>query len=396
MIVLDVARKTLKEMVRMPRNLALTLGLPVAFMVIFGLAFGASTTTTYVVGYLDDDDKGDVAQAYHDGLAKLAYSGGKPILELRAYTDAKAAQDDLQARKVDLVVHVPANFSRDVKPTVTPGSSGPLPTQQQPTQVAPPKGTSVALLADPANANGNVARSVVDGFTQAFAAKLAGREPVVKLDATAVTSQELTQFDFIAPGLMVYAVLSLAPQAAAALARETEFHTLDRIRLSPTRAVSLLAGVALAELVMACVSVALMLLTARAMGFHNQGTYLGAFAIALVAALAVVGIGMIIASFARTQQEAANFGILVSVPASFLSGAFFPVPGVTLFHVGDVAVGLYDALPTTHAVRAMRDLMTYGRAVDAVAPALAAMATLGLLYFAAGVLLYRRARLAPS
>ena len=391
MIVLDVALKTLKEQVRQPRNLGLVLGLPVAFMVIFGLAFGAGAATTYKVAYVDDDG-GELATAYREGLEGLEYDGGKPMLDLRPYGDAEAAAEELRARRVDLVVHVPAGFSDDLQPTVTPGASGPLP-GQQPAQVAPPEGAVVALLTDPGNANSHAARALLDAYTQAFAAQASGQEPVARTDAAAVTDVELTQFDFIAPGLMVYAVLSLAPQAASALARETELRTLDRIRLSPTRASGLLAGVALAELVMACVTVTLMLLAARAMGFHNQGGYADAFAVALVAALAVVGVGMVIASFARTQQEAANLGILVSVPASFLSGAFFPVPGVTLFHWGERAVGLYDALPTKHAVEAMRQVTTFGHTLADAGAALAAMAALGALYFAAGVLLYRRARL---
>lgn len=393
MIVLDVARKTLTEQVRQPRNLALVLGLPVAFMVIFGLAFGGSSTTTFDVAYVSEDD-GDLARQYRDDLAALTYDGGEPVLALHASDDLARAEEDLRARRVDLVVRVPASFSEDLEPSVEPGSSGPLPVQQRPTQVAPPKGAVVEVLTDPGNANSNAARAVVDAYTQAFAAEASGTPPAARVEASTVTSGELSQFDLIAPGLMIYAVLSLAPQAAAALARETELQTLDRVRLSPTRAASLLAGVALAELVMAMLSLTLMLVTARAMGFHNQGGYLDAFVIALVAAIAVVGIGMIIASFARTQQEAANLGILVSVPASFLSGAFFPVPGVTLFHWGKRAVGLYDALPSKHAVDAMRTVTTYGNALDVAGTALVAMAALGAVYFAAGVLLYRRARLA--
>jgi ABC-2 type transport system permease protein len=139
-----------------------------------------------------------------------------------------------------------------------------------------------------------------------------------------------------------------------------------------------------------------MLVTARIMGFHNQGSYVATYAIGLVAALAVVGIGMVIASFAKTQQEAANLGVLVSVPASFLSGAFFALPTVTLFSISGRVVGLYDILPTTHAVSAMRQVMTFGRSLADVTFALSAMAILALILFAIGVILFRRARLTPE
>jgi hypothetical protein len=44
----------------------------------------------------------------------------------------------------------------------------------------------------------------------------------------------------------------------------------------------------------------------------------------------------------------------------------------------------------------MRQVMTFGRGLADVQFALGAMAVLALLFFAAGVLLYRRARLAPE
>jgi len=85
-------------------------------------------------------------------------------------------------------------------------------------------------------------------------------------------------------------------------------------------------------------------------------------------------------------------GIGFAVPASLISGAFFTLPAVRLW--GDVE--LYDALPTTHAIDALRQVMTMGRPLESVAGALYALAILGALYFAAGVVLYRRTRLAPE
>jgi hypothetical protein len=171
---------------------------------------------------------------------------------------------------------------------------------------------------------------------------------------------------------MIFAIMNMAPQVAAVLTREVEFKTLDRIRMSPVRVVEFLGGVALAEVALSALSVALMLATARFMGFHNQGSYLAAFALSLTAALAVVGIGMVIAAFAKTQQQAAPLGVLVAVPGSFLSGAFFPVPTIPLV----AGIGVADLLPTTHAVVAMRKVMTFGNGIDAVGASLVALVAL--------------------
>lgn len=394
MRLLLVAEKSLKESIRQRRNLAIGLGLPVMFMLIFGLAFGAGATTkTFDVATLDQDG-GDAARSYLEGLANLAYDDGTPVLKLTPYVDEANARRDVQARDQDALLVIPDGFTEGLQPgqRSTGGVAG-VGAQPQPT---PPPGTSVRLEGDPGSPDYGIVSRIVEGYTAAFEARATGREPVIGVEEEEVTSSSLTTFDRLAPGLMVFAVLNLVPGAAATLARESELGTLERVRQSPTRALELLGGVALAQIVLASVSVALMLLTAKLLGFHNQGSYAVAYVVALGAGLAVVGLGMVVAAFARTQQEAANIGVLISVPSSFLSGAFFELPPVPLFTAGGIEWGLYDLIPTTHAVEAMRAVLTFGRGFADVGGTIAVLGVLALLLFGIGVGLYKRQRLAPS
>lgn len=389
---LTIAWKTLKEAFRQPKNLVITLGLPLAFMVIFGLAFGGAEEETYALGVVDEDAT-ELSRAYVDGLRAMAYASGKPMFELALLPDEAGAREAVEKSDLDAALVVPRGFMERALPSGTPPQPGLVPpVTQQPGEYAPPEGAVVAVLGDPSRVSFQVASQAVAAFTVAFAEEVSGQKPAVSAATRPVTAPELTPFDFIAPGLMVFAILNIIPQAASALARESESKTLDRVRMSPTSAASLLSGVALAQVVLACVSLALMLGMARVMGFHNQGSYATAYLIAIGAAVAATGLGLIIAAFARTQQEAANLGVAVAVPASFLSGAFFSVPGVRLFG----SVELYDVLPTTHAIAALRQVMTLGRPVETVTGALVALALLGLLYFLVGVGLYRRTRLAAE
>jgi len=392
MISLTVAAKTLKEAFRQPKNLGITLGLPLAFMVIFGLAFGGSTQSTYDIAVVDHDG-GAIADAYVEGLVNLTYDDGTRIFDVALLADEAAARDALASGDHDALVLIPANFSANAVPAGSPppGSAVPPLTQQQQQGPPPAVGAVATVIGDPSKPNYQAASQIVAGYTAAFAEGVSDAPPAVRTEGESVTASELTAFDFIAPGLMVFAILNMVPQVASVLAREVETKTLDRVRMSPTGAASLLGGVALAQFVIASTSLAIMFLAARLMGFHNQGSYASAYAIALVAAIAVTGIGMIIASIARTQQEAANFGVLVSVPMSFLSGAFFAIPAFRI-----AGFNVYDLLPTTHAVAALREVMTLGRSIDAVTGALAALAGISLLVFAAGVVLYRRTRLTPE
>lgn len=388
---LTIAAKTLKEAYREPKNLAITLGLPLVFMVIFGLAFGGADEHTYELAVVDEDDS-DLSRSYVDGLRAMAYASGTPMFDI-SLVDEAAGREGVEESNYDAAILIPHTFMENALPSGTPPSSGAAPPlTAQPGEFTPAEGALVATIGDPSRVNFQVASQAVATYTAAFSESVSRQRPAVSTSTEPVTAAELTQFDFIAPGLMVFAILNIIPQAASALARESEQKTLDRVRMSPTSAGSLLSGVALAQLVLAFVSLALMLGMARLMGFHNQGSYVAAYVIAIGAAVASTGIGLLIAAFARTQQEGANLGIAVAVPASFLSGAFFPVPGVRLF--GDVQ--LYDLLPTTHAIAALREVMTLGRPIETVTGALSALAILGLLYFAAGVVLYRRTRLSAE
>lgn len=363
MSIAAIAAKTLLEAVRQPRTLALTLGLPVAFMVIFGLAFGTPDIDPPEVAVVDEDGSALSARFVDELRASR-------LLEVHVLTDVASARASLLAGEYTTLVIVPAGSGERMAA----------------------EGAAVRVVGDPSSVEHQVAAKVVSAQAAALSQTLRGTGAALSAQEEPVAARERTLFDHIAPGLMVFAILSIAPQSASALAREVESRTLDRVRASPTGAAMLLAGVALAHLVLAVASLALMLVAARVMGFQNQGSYTLSFAVALFAALAVIGIGMIIAAFVRTQQEAMGLGTLVSVPASFLSGAFFPVPAVVLAGRFE----LYDALPTRHAVDALRKVMTLGRDAGAVAQDLVALAFLSILLFAAGVGLFRRQRLAVT
>jgi ABC-2 type transport system permease protein len=362
-------------------------------MLIFGLVFGHAAATTYKVAAIDQDD-GPLGAQYLAGLSTLKYSDGKALVEVHNATDLAAAKSDLSARNVDLVLVVPRNFTEGLTPTTAPAQGGQLPLGgNAPTQRAPPPGSQIDVTFDAGSPDSQAAEQVVNSYTQAFAAQASGQSPLVSVSTDSVTSRNLDAFDFIAPGLLVYAVLMMAPQAAALLAHESETRTLERLKLSRVRTWELLLGVSLAQLALGIVALGASLAVAVALGFHPQGNLLLALAVGLVAAASTVGIGMIIAAFAKSRDDAANAGALFAVPASFLSGAFFTIPAVNLLTVGGHVIGLYDVLPSTHAIRALRAILTLGQPLADQAFELASLVVLAAAFFLAGAWLFTKRRM---
>jgi ABC-2 type transport system permease protein len=421
-----VARKTLREFFRNRRNMFLTLGLPMLFVLIFGFAFGGgSSEETYKVAVVDHDRgatlasfelgngtqpapaatagvRAGLAAAFGDDarfganltgiLANLTYADGKPLLEVVRAADEDAGAGLVRSRDAVAMIVLPENFSQ---------SLGAMAFQAQGARLGlvllapdPAPNATIRLVGDPSYASFTVAGGIVQGVVHDYAQRLApATGPSVGTTTESILSSRLEPFDFIVPGLMVYSMLNIAPQCAAILTQEMEKGTLERIKITRVRTAELLGGVSLAQLVIAAMEVLLMFAVARLMGYHNVGSLPAGILIVLLTALCVVGVGLVIASFATKSQEAANYGILFSVPAGFLSGSFFPIPAVPLLKVGGYVVQPYDILPPTHANRALRDVLLYGKGLGEEAVPLTMLVVLSALFFLVGAWLYRRRRL---
>jgi len=399
---LRVASKSLKEVFRNRRVLFLTLGLPVAFMVIFGLAFRAGGETTFDVA-VHNQDRGDLGANFTRILAQMQYDDGKAVFNVHNVTNDSVGLDMVKARDAAILVVIPANFSEAVRSQIPqrpgPGNGLPPPVGPPPATGPPPDSgphTRVATYGNPGSGAYGVSKSIIDGVLTKFTQAYSAYRPHVAIDTRSLASREATQYDFIVPGLMIFAIINTAPGAAAVLAKEYEDKTLSRLKLTRLSSAQLLGGVAASQFVISAISVVLMFATAKLMGFHNAGSLVAAILIALVAAAAVIGLGMVIAAFAKARDEAANIGTLIAVPASFLSGAFFPIPGVALFTLAGHEIGLYDILPTTHAVKAIVQVLTFGQPLEDVSYDVFFLGALSGLFFVVGATLYANRRLRPE
>jgi len=132
---------------------------------------------------------------------------------------------------------------------------------------------------------------------------------------------------------------------------------------------------------------------ALAMGFQSNGSLLLAMGIGLLLNLSAVGLGLIVACFARNDGDAVNLASGVLVPMVFLSDAMYPMPAAPILTVAGRTIEAYDLLPASHAAAAMRRVLIFGGGVGDIAYELVAMTVLSLLLLAVGVALYRRLRM---
>jgi ABC-2 type transport system permease protein len=204
-------------------------------------------------------------------------------------------------------------------------------------------------------------------------------------------TQDFSTFDYIAPGMIVFAILLLATTVAASLSKEVETGTLARLKLSKMRGFDLLFGGLIPWSLVVVVQVVMLLVVAVAIGFHWQGginSILLSILVGVIGGIASIALGMIIAAFVQNDRQASNLGTLITVPMSFLVGAFFPLPDVDI-----LGVPFNAFLPWTHTLDALRALLTFGGGWNEVAYSVGVSVFLTVILFAIGVVLFSKNRL---
>ncbi len=382
MKVLLVAWKSLVEQLRDVRNMLLAVSLPAGFMVMFALPYAGGLPTYRVV--VHDQDRGATGpggaplratQRLTEALRAVKYPDGKPVLELRPSTRPEAERA-LGAAQAALLLEVAPDFSERV-------AAG-----------DPRAATALTLAGDPSSPAFVSARWVVDDVIQATVASLQGVPPpghaVTRLLGDGVAR---TEYDYVAPGVIVFAVLLLVAQTAMLMVAEFQGGTLQRYQLSGAGAGVLFAGVSLSQMVIAAVQVPLMTGVALLMGFNAVGSILAAILIALILSLGAVGLGLLVACVARTPAEASNLGAGVLLAVTFLSGAFFPVPELAFVQAFGRELGPWHLFAAKHAYDAIRQVLVHGAGLGDLAFELSATAVLSAASLAIGVMVYGRTRL---
>ena len=85
---------------------------------------------------------------------------------------------------------------------------------------------------------------------------------------------------------------------------------------------------------------------------------------------------------------------MLSMPLGFLAGAFIPLPRQVLSEVGGHTIQVYDLLPWTHAISALRSVLTYGSGFNSdVIYEMTWLIVLTAILFVVGVATYSVVRL---
>lgn len=238
-----------------------------------------------------------------------------------------------------------------------------------------------------------IERAAAEGQGYALAAGEANAAAIPPNVVAAPTRAQLTNQAPSQPGVIAYfapAVLALILQhmavtlVALSLVRERTSGVIELFRIAPVSTGEVLGGKVLAFGLLgggiAAITLALMVVAFGVPILGDQGVIAGTIALLLVASL---GLGLFIATISDSERQAVQLSLLVLLASVFFSGFVLSIDEFT-----PAVRAVAYALPVTHGIRLLQDLMLRGGTNEAwefLALGVIAMVTL----FAAWVLLRR-------
>ncbi|MGB9978542.1 ABC transporter permease [Methanobacterium sp.] len=397
---ISIAKKDLKELLRDRRGLFFILLFPLFFMLIFGFAYGNMG---------ENNEPHNIAVINYD--QGIAVPGGTNInfgnKTIDVLKDAKYPNSDVNTfnvtitsesdadnlakqKSVDAELIIPANFSKSIS-SLTPST---VIVRGDTSYMG--FGTSQAILS---NIIGQY-QSKLSASLQNSGASSDQSQALIQAKVEGMPGTEsFTNFDYLAPGMIVFAILMLATSVATILTREVESGTLRRLKLSKMTSFDFLFGGLIPWSLVAAAQVLILFAVAIGIGFHWQGSISSiilAVIIGIIGGIASIALGMIIASFAKNPPQAGQLGTLVAVPMTFLVGAFIPLPQIVIGNFMGQQVQIYDILPWHQVLIALRDVLTFGYSLNSIIYQVGTAIALSAILFAIGVFLFSRNRLRPD
>ncbi|HEV8575348.1 MAG TPA: ABC transporter permease [Dehalococcoidia bacterium] len=254
-----------------------------------------------------------------------------------------------------------------------------------------PDGGSLALLFDPTERAGQgIVRSVVLGAAAQVATGEApgedqGTTPINVATQFTDPSQEPGVYEQNVPGYAILAAFFMTMFVAGSILAERFLGTFRRLQAMPVSRVAVFSGKLLAGFSVGVVQMTLLF----AFGFAVFGLSLGDQPLGLIpvtigVVAAATGLGVLIAGFARTDQQATAFGTLIVLTMAALGGSMVP-----RFIMPDTMQTIGLITPHAWAIEGYHDVIVRDQGFVNILPTFAALLGFAVVFFAVGVARFR-------
>jgi ABC-type multidrug transport system permease subunit len=314
----------LREFYREPAAIFWVYGFPILMVIALGVAFRTKPVERVTVDIVD----GPMASKARDGLV---HQGRPGELEFVIHVhDAATCRQRLRTGKTDLVVAAGTDSTS----------------------------ATFQYTLDKSRAESRLARTAVHEALQ----RAAGRtDPVPAQPDEEMTEPGSRYVDYLVPGLLGMNLMGGGLWGVGFVIVEMRLRKLlKRYLATPMRRSDFLIGIMCSRLIFMVPEVLVLLLFARlSFGVVIYGSLFSVLVLVLAGAFCFAGIGLLIASRAKTIETVSGLMNLVMLPMWLLSGIFFSPD-----RFPDALQPLIKALPLTPLIEALRAVMLEGASLD--------------------------------
>ena len=359
-----------KEAIQMRRDrltFAMMLGIPLLQLMLFGFAINTDPKELPAALVAPTQDRFTRAM-----VSALELTGYYRFIAPAA--TAVEAEEMIARGDVAFVVTVPSDFGRRIE------------RNDRAALLIEADATDPSVASGAISTLGTVAAAALDreaGLQSANGETSSGPSIIVH---RRYNPEGVTQYNIV-PGLLgVILQLTMVMMTAMALTREIERGTMENLLSMPATPLEIMLGKVVPYLVVGGVQVAVVLAASKVV---FEIPFVGSLPLLLsgvfVFVFALVILGYLISTVARTQMQAMQLTFFFFLPSLLLSGFMFPYRGMPAW-----AQGLGELLPLTHFLRLIRSVMLKGADAQTVAGSFAALAAFAFGLSIVSLLRFRR------
>lgn len=374
-----LVKKDLKVFIREPASMFLLILFPLVLTLTFGIAFGGIDTggaSEFRIGVVNMDANSTSAEWSDSFVGNLTDLNGTAVSH---YYTNETGQTDLLNGGLDALIVIPEGFGNSIDSywdSPIDGSSW--------------ENTTIELYLD---SGSMIASSAIPPMIQqvlfiTFYGEQAGSMelPIEIGSPSLVYVSDLSQWDFMAPGIFAFSALFMIMTVAMSLTVERDGGLLKRMSTTPVSASEFIGAKALTYMLVGMLQVLLVFAGSFAIGYRPNTDASGiafAFLIVVIFTLTAVGMGLITAVISKSADVASGVAFIFIMPQMFF-GTFMPLGGLT--------ETLGTIMPTNYVTHALTTLFLRGAPVGTLSiwVDLLIVAVVGVLMLAIGALLFRR------
>ncbi len=347
-------KKEMIHMLRDPRTLIFIFMMPIMQLVLLGYA--NNTEIKHVPTVVFNQDNGKASRALLDSFQATEYFS----FNYAVYSQAEVYRL-IDGGKAKFGIIIPPDFSQNV---------------------ATRKNADVLILldgADPTIASAVMSAAALAG--QAHGANVrtqqlslqgpvGGSSSPVDIRTNVLYNPDLRGSYNLVPGLIAMILFQTATSLTAlAIVKERERGTIEQLIVTPIRSWELIVAKIIPYILVSFANtVLIMAIGTFLFDVPLRGSLVLLFGLVGLYLLPTLGLGLLISTAAKTQQQAQLMTMPIMLPSMMLSGVFFPISSLPLF-----LQFVSNLLPLTYFIYILRSILVKGVGIDLIIPQIVAL-----------------------